>query len=249
MNRLVTAVRFLTIVPLPGRHVQGAEALGRAAIWFPLVGVALGAVLVGADRVLSRLFPPLLSALLVLTLWKFLTGGVHLDGLADCLDGLGARDPARRLAIMRDGRIGTFGAVGLILLLLLALAALAELAQPIRSAALLLAPLVGRYAPLLLARTFHPLSHEPSTGGAFMRAVSGAAALAGAAMVAVSAWLILGIWGELVAAVGLGAALASGWIFSRRLRGLTGDGLGAGVELAELTILLSVVALANLSLL
>lgn len=82
-----------------------------------------------------------------------------------------------------------------------------------------------------------------------MHGVSGAAALAGAAMSAAGAWLIPGIWGELVAAVGLGAALVSGWFFSRRLHGLTGDGLGAAVELAELTVLLSVVALANLPLL
>lgn len=248
MRGLITAVRFLTILPVPGRGLDGPDTLGHAAVWFPLVGFALGLLLFAVDRLLSWLFPPLLSSLLVLTVWKLLTGGIHLDGLADCLDGLGARDPAHLLTIMRDSRIGTFGAVGLILVLLLTLSALADLAAPVRGAGLLLAPPVGRYAPLLLARTFRPASPDSGYGGAFMRAVSGAAVLVGAAVVAVGASLVLGRWGEIAAATGLGAAWVSGRIFARRLRGLTGDGLGASVELAELAVLLAVVALDRLSL-
>jgi len=248
MRGLITAVRFLTILPVPGNGLDGPDALGRGAAWFPLVGFGLGLLLFGVDRLLSWLFPPLLSTLLVLTVWKLLTGGIHLDGLADCLDGLGARDPAHLLAIMRESQIGTFGALGLILLLLLTLAALADLAPPVRGATLLLAPLVGRYAPLFLARTFCPASPDSGYGGAFMRAVSGGSALTGAAVVAAGAGLILGLWGEVAAATGLGAAWVGGWVFARRLRGLTGDGLGAAVELAELAVLLTVVTLDRLSL-
>ncbi len=247
MSGFITAVRFLTVFPVPGKGMDGPDAVGRAAVWFPLVGLALGFVLAGVDRLLSVPFPPLLSSLLVLTVWKLLTGGIHLDGLADCLDGLGARDSAQRLAIMRDSRIGAFGALGLILLLLLALGALAELSPPTRRATLRLAPLVGRYAPLLLARTFRPASPDSGYGGPFMRAVSGIAVLGGGVLVAVGAGLVLGLRGEIAAATGLGAALVGGWIFSRRLYGLTGDGLGAAVELAELGVLLSVVALGRLA--
>src|SRR5215471_18662596 len=122
IRSLILAVRFLTIVPVPGREDTGRSALGRAGWWFPVIGCALGAVLVVTDRALQGIVSPLLSALLVLSLWKLVTGGLHLDGLADCLDSLGGRDAEQRLAIMRDSRIGAFGALGLILLLLLEIA-------------------------------------------------------------------------------------------------------------------------------
>lgn len=247
MRSLITAIRFLTILPVPGKGLDGPDALGRAAAWFPVVGLALGVLLAGLDRVLSWMFPPLLSALLVLTVWKLVTGGIHLDGLADCLDGLGVRDPDRRLAVMRDSRIGAFGALGLILLLLLALAALAELTPELRRTSFTLAPLVGRYAPPLLARIFPPASPDSGYGAAFMRVVSRPAVASGGVFVAVAAGVVFGLRGELAAAVGLGAALAAGSLFSRRLRGLTGDGLGAAVEIAELGVLLAVVALARMA--
>lgn len=244
---LITAVRFLTIVPVPGRGLDGPGALGRAATWFPLVGLALGLVLAVVNWLLFWLFPPLLSALLVLTAWKLLTGGIHLDGLADCLDGLAARDPNQALAIMRDSRIGAFGAMGLILLLLLELVAMAELPRMARGETLVMAPLVGRYAPLLLARGFPPVSEDRGYGAAFIRTVSGTALLVGGAVVAIVAGVILWPHGLIAAAAGLGAAWVAGWMFSRHLRGLTGDGLGASVELAELGVLLTVVALFRLS--
>jgi len=190
LGELITTVRFLTVMPVPGKGLEGPDALGRAAGWFPPVGLALGLLLAAGDRFLSWLFPPLVSALLVLTAWKLLTGGIHLDGLADCLDGLAARDPEQALAIMRDSRIGTFGAVGLIFLLLLALVALAEIPRVVRGETLLLAPLVGRYAPLLLARSFAPASLDRGYGGAFMRAVSRAALLSGGGLVAVVAVIL-----------------------------------------------------------
>src|SRR5262245_46438983 len=112
---LSVAARYLTIVPLPERVNAGAEALGRSAAWFPVVGLAIGLAVAAVEQVGARAFPPLLASLLTVTAWKLVTGGLHLDGLADCLDGLAGRDAQHRLAIMRDSRIGAFGAVGLIL--------------------------------------------------------------------------------------------------------------------------------------
>ncbi|HET7342314.1 MAG TPA: adenosylcobinamide-GDP ribazoletransferase, partial [Methylomirabilota bacterium] len=154
MSGLLRAARYLTIVPLPGRATAGLAGLGRAAPWFPVVGLALGIVLAAADAALARVFPPLLVALLVVTLWKLLTGGLHLDGLADCLDGLGGRDPVHRRLIMSDSRIGTFGAIGLILFLMLLIVCLSGMPPPARRRALLLAPVVGRATAPLLARLF-----------------------------------------------------------------------------------------------
>ncbi len=233
---LVTAIRFLTIVPVPGRALEGPEALGRAAGWFPLVGLILGGVLWLLDRGLGLVLEPSLSGLFVLLAWKLLTGGIHLDGLADSLDGLSGRDPAGRLAIMRDGRVGTYGALGLVFVLLATYAVLHDLVvSTFRGAALVLAPAVGRLAPLLLARTFAPAGG--GSGAAFMGAVPWTVLVLGAIPVTVAALALSGPWGLLLAAVGLAVAWAAAGFFSRRLGGLTGDVLGAAVELAEFAVL------------
>ena len=119
MGSLILALRFLTVVPVPGQEAEGPGALGRAAWWFPVVGLCLGGALALGGWLLDGLWPPLVGAALLVGAWKAATGGIHLDGLADSLDGLAGRDPARRVAIMRDSRIGVFGAAGIALLLLL----------------------------------------------------------------------------------------------------------------------------------
>jgi len=243
---LVLAIRFLTIVPVPGREARGQGALGRAAWWFPMVGLAFGAALVGLDRVLSLIFPPLLSALLVVSLWKVGTGGIHLDGLADCLDGLGGRDREHRLAIMRDSRIGAFGAIGLILYLLIALLALAEMPLGVRWRVLLVAPVVGRLAPLLVGPCFVAATPDHGAGGAFLGAVSrwaGPAHLVGVTALAVG---LLGGWGGVIVPGTFLAVLCWSAFLAWRFGGVTGDALGSGVELGELSVLLAGASLAHL---
>ncbi|HYB40933.1 MAG TPA: adenosylcobinamide-GDP ribazoletransferase [Candidatus Methylomirabilis sp.] len=239
---LILAVRFLTILPVPGGEAKGRQALGRAGWWFPAIGLALGAVLVALDRALRIAFPPLLSAALVLSVWKVITGGVHLDGLADCLDGLAGRDRQHRLSIMRDSRIGVFGAVGLILYFLIALPALAEMPVAARARILLLAPATGRLAPLLVGPRFDAARPDGS-GSAFLGAVSGwAGPLHLVAVLSLAGWL-LGPWGCVSALAALFAVFLWSAFLAWRLGGLTGDGLGAGVELGELTMLLAGAAL------
>jgi adenosylcobinamide-GDP ribazoletransferase len=244
VSSLILAVRFLTIVPVPGREAAGIGALGRAGWWFPVVGLALGGALVALDRALAVAFPALLASLLVVSAWKVATGGIHLDGLADCLDGLGGRTAEHSLSIMRDSRIGVFGAVGLILAFLIAVVALAELPPGARARALLLAPVVGRLTPLLVAPAFPAVAGGGGTAGVFLSGVSRWAGLVHLAAALGLAWVLLGAWG---AAVVLGAALAAlAWsgLFAWRLGGVTGDVLGGGVEIAELTVLLLAASLA-----
>ncbi|HET8531131.1 MAG TPA: adenosylcobinamide-GDP ribazoletransferase [Methylomirabilota bacterium] len=239
MGSLILAVRFLTVVPVPGREAQGASALGRAAWWFPVVGLLLGAGLAGAAYVLERLFPPLVAATLLVAGWKVVTGGIHLDGLADVMDGLAGPDPGRRLAIMRDSRIGVFGAVGLILCLLLAVTAVADLPGSARSRLLLLAPVVGRVAPLLVGKWIRPATPGEGLGAAFVAGLSRwAGPLSGLGGLALGAAL-LGPGGVVVAAAAWSVAVLWAGFAARRLGGLTGDVLGAVVELAELGALLA----------
>ena len=240
MSGPVLAVRYLTILPVPG-HDDTDRGLGRAAAWFPVVGLALGMLLVGVDRVTAHLFPPLLSALLTVTAWKFLTGGLHLDGLADCLDGLMGRDREHRLAIMRDSRIGTFGAVGLILFLMLEIVALTDLPPAQRWRVLVVAPTVARAVPPLLARLFGAARSE-GQGAAFVAGVRATGAMLALAVAGLVAAAVLGVVGLVAAALALLVGVVAAGLIARRLGGLTGDVLGASVEGAELALLLTVLA-------
>src|SRR5213593_1811234 len=242
---LVVAVRYLTIVPLPGPARTSPNALGRAAPWFPVIGLGIGVILVVTERVAELLFPLLLAGLLTVTAWKLLTGGLHLDGLADCLDGLGGRDAAHRLAIMRDSRIGAFGAIGLILFLLLEIGAVVELPPGVRARTLLVVPVIARATPSLLALLF-PAAKSEGFGAAFSASVGRRAApiaLAIALLVAATALRSLGV---VVLAVALLSAVAVARFVATRVAGITGDVLGAAIEVAELAGLITVSAWSRL---
>ena len=234
------AFRYLTIVPIPG-VAPSLEGPGRAAAWFPVVGLAIGALLVVVDHVTALYFAPLLAALLTVTVWKLVTGGLHLDGVADCLDGLVGKDPVQRLAIMRDSRIGAFGAVGLILFLLLEVAAVSGIDAGIRWRALLVAPVVGRAMSPLMARMFPAAA---SGHGARFRAEIGVAGPAVAMAIAfVVAIGVLGAVGVLALVIGVALTTAIGAFMTRRLDGVSGDVHGAVVEFTELFVLLVVAAI------
>jgi len=239
------ALGFLTTLPVP-RAAQTAPRpgdLGRAALWFPLVGLVLGALLLAADWLALGLFPSLLAGALVVALWAALTGGLHLDGLADCGDGLlAATTPERRLEIMRDPRLGAFGGLSLMLFVLLKVLALAALpAGPLgaRALPLLLAPVAARWLLLLAAR--QPNARPGGLGADFALGLRPLALwLAGAAT------LLLALLGGGRGLLGLALAhLLAVLIFRAartRLGGVTGDVFGLTVELTELTILLTFAA-------
>jgi adenosylcobinamide-GDP ribazoletransferase len=243
---LVAAARYLTIVPIPGAAPGRASAFGGAAVWFPVVGLGLGAVLVGVDRVTALLFPSLLAALLTVTAWKILTGGLHLDGLADSLDGLAGRDPAHRLAIMRDSRIGAFGAMGLILVLLLEIVALSELPPGLRGRTLLVVPVIARATPPLLVRLFPPARSEGS-GADFSASVDWWAAPVALAVALAAALAALQALGALIFALSVACAVSLACFIVSRVSGITGDVLGAAIEVAELAGLLTASAWSHLA--
>lgn len=242
MSGLALATRYLSIVPLGRGPVEvDGGALGRAVPWFPVVGLGIGLAVAAVAWAATRALPGLLAAVLTVAAWKLLTGGLHLDGLADCLDGLHGTDAAQRLRIMADSRIGAFGALGLVLALLAQVAAVADLAPAARGPALLVAPAIGRATPAVLACVFAAARRE-GQGARFHAAVGRRAAAAGLAVAAVAAAAALGARGLVMVAAGLLAALALGAFMARRLGGITGDVLGAGVEVAEVAALMAVAA-------
>lgn len=238
VSGLSSAARYLTILPIGGHRAASGRPPGRAAAWFPVVGAGIGVVLMTANHWLSRTFPPLLAALLTVTVWKVVTGGLHLDGLADCVDGLGGRTPEQRRAIMSDSRIGSFGAMGLILFLMIEIVALSGIDWNARWRALLAAPAIGRATPPLLARLF-PAAGD-GQGSAFARDVRRRGAIL-AILTAVGVALgAFGASGLVALAIALVVALLAARFLVARVGGITGDILGAVVELSELTVVLTV---------
>jgi adenosylcobinamide-GDP ribazoletransferase len=238
VSRLAFAIAFLTRVPLPARLEAGAREVGRAMLFFPAVGAALGALLAAAGLALSRALPLPLAAVLVVALGTAATGALHLDGLADTADGLGGgRDAEHALRIMRDHAVGTYGAAALALALLVKAAAIAALlGRPGAAAWLPVAGALSRWVIVPVAR-FAP-SARPDGLGASVAAHVGPLEVVGATVLALG--LTIGLtgvrgvaaWATVAVA---GAALAE--VCRRRIGGMTGDTLGATGELAEALVL------------
>jgi adenosylcobinamide-GDP ribazoletransferase len=244
VSALLLAIRYLTILPVRAPGQDGAVALGRSAAWFPVVGLVIGALVAGFDALAVKFFSPLVSAVLTVAFWKLLTGGLHLDGLADCLDGLMGRDREHRLAIMRDSRIGTFGALGLVFVLVLEVVAVAEMPSTVRWRLLVTAPVVGRAVPPLLARLFGAARHE-GQGAAFVASVGLAGTVAALLVAVTAATAVAGAAGAMGAALAVAGMLLVAAFLARRLGGVTGDVLGAAVEMAEVTVILAGLAWAG----
>jgi adenosylcobinamide-GDP ribazoletransferase len=219
----------------------GARELASSMAWFPLVGLVLGGVLALADVALSGILARGVVDMLLIVLLVVLTGGLHQDGLADCLDGLaGGRTPEERLRIMRDPRVGAIGATGLVLSLGLRYAALSALPAHDRLPLLICMPAVGRWAMVVAAGSAPYGRREGGLGRPFLENLSAwEVGLATLVVFASGAWFL----GPIPASIVLvgGGSLAVGWAaFGRRyFGGMTGDTLGALNEIAEVAVLLA----------
>ncbi|NIP58013.1 MAG: adenosylcobinamide-GDP ribazoletransferase [Gemmatimonadetes bacterium] len=229
------AVRFLTILPLPGRrHRWTPEWAPWATAAFPVVGLLIGGVL---WALLSLPLPPLSRGVATVAAWTVVTGALHEDGWADALDAaLAPADRARRLAILKDPRAGVYGVIGLVLLLLLRLAGV----MGADAVAVVPALVAGRWAMVAATRVSTPARDEGLAAGFFSAARPVPATVVAAALLACVAWASPGLsWAGAGAA--WAAAAVAGWLMVRflagRLGGLTGDGLGAAGAAAELAAL------------
>jgi len=230
------ALQFLTRLPAPALAGIAPRDWGRAVLFFPAVGLLLGALLAGFQALLAPA-DPLLQGALLAAAWVLLTGGLHLDGLADCADawvgGHGERE--KTLAIMKDPASGPIGVAAVVLALLLKFAALAALVKAAPFSALLLAPLLGRAAlPALLLAA--PYARPGGLGEAMAQALPRRSAMLLLAVI-LAAVLALGGWNAMLAAVVVFALVLRS--ARERLGGVTGDVLGAAVELTEAAILVA----------
>lgn len=243
MKRFRLALSFLTTLPVRPDGEARPGDLGWAAVWFPAVGLVIGLILAALAYGLERIFPSLLAGALVVAAWALLTGALHLDGLADCCDGLlPAVSRERRLEILRDPHLGSFGAAGLALFLILKVAAVSAVIQsaatwPLQPLlALTLAPVLARWLILPVGR--QPLARSGGLGSEFSLGLKSRDVIL-AAVLPLLLVLLSGWRGLLAVVLAALAALGAVRLALSRLNGITGDVLGLVVELSELMVLLA----------
>lgn len=260
------AIVFYTQIPIPAIIPYQIYRIARFAPW---VGLLIGMVLVLGDTLLDWLGVASFSrAVLLVSLWVLLTGGLHLDGVMDTADGLAVQDPQQRLLVMQDSRTGAFGVLAAVLLILLKVAALADLTGlsiapsnsfsvplvtslfTLRNFGLLLAPTWGRWGQVLAIALYPYL--KPTGKGAFLKqelhlpqdlfwGITCLGILTGLQVWSIGNWLV-------VLGVFLGGTIISGltgYWFDRQLGGHTGDTYGAVVEWTEAIFLIFLVIFNN----
>jgi adenosylcobinamide-GDP ribazoletransferase len=244
------AFGFLSRIWMP-RFDLVAKDFAVALAWFPMVGAVLGLIGAGVLACASSYLGAAVASALTLTCLAWLTGGLHLDGLADTVDGLsaGRGDRERTLAVMSDSRIGAHGAVALILLLLLKWALLVRIVELQRGVGYLVLAVVSamafsRFGVAMLMVLF-PAAKANGLGTLFRVPGAGKYAMLGGlwcVAVDILAWYWVPSWGLTRGCLGtlLGAVVAvgAGALVTRRLGGLTGDTLGAVLEVCEVVVLI-----------
>ncbi|MEH0938041.1 adenosylcobinamide-GDP ribazoletransferase [Micromonospora psammae] len=241
------ALTTFTTLPVRAGRIDRSVA-GTAMALAPLVGALLGAVLAGVLLLLGALAPPLVAAGVTVGCAALLTRGLHLDGLADTVDALGSyRRGAAALEIMKKPDVGPFGVAALVVVLLLQTAALAELvgrSWPAALAAVVAATAAGRLGVAVACRRGVPAA-RPEGLGALVAGTVGPVALAvGTAAVALAAVpAVPGRPWQGPVAVLAATAVAVGLLrhVVRRLGGVTGDVLGATVEVVTTLVYLGLV--------
>lgn len=237
MRAFLTAVQFLTCMPVPRRAAPSAEERGRSVLYYPAVGLVIGMLLVATAFVVGA--EPALGAALLLLVWVSLSGGLHLDGFADTADawvgGYGDRD--KTLAIMKDPRRGSAAIVAVVLLLLLKYSALMVLLRAGEWSALLFAPVIARAALVFLFLTTS-YARPDGIGASHATHLPRRAALV--VLIGTLVAVALFDYGMIVPLL-VAAAIAVGLrqMVRCRLGGSTGDTLGASCEIVEATVLLT----------
>lgn len=247
IKNFINAVEFLTIFTVSRKHDVTEGDLAKSVVYFPMVGFLIGVILNYSDKALAWTVPPTIANALLLIMLVLITRALHIDGLADTLDGImGGHDRMSRLEIMKDSRLGTAGALGIVLLLLVKYLCFNNLFDNDKASALLIAPMLGRWSQILMVFRAN-YGREQGMGSAFVGHLRSSGMIATSAVALGLAVFVSGIWAAiLIASVAL-FTIVCRWYLVRKLGGVTGDAIGAVSELNEALTLLLFVILSNRS--
>lgn len=248
LRHFAIAWQFLTIIPLLKLTEVTPTDLARSMAFYPVVGLLLGGMLWVSWKGLEIVFPMPVVDIILIALLIVLTGGIHLDGLADTIDGLwGGKDREQALRIMRDEHIGSYGVIALIVALVAKYLALTQLPQGLKGHVLLSMPVLGRGAMVLVSYFSEYARNGPGLARPFLENLRWRETAWASLTVVLIVLLTLGVQGLVYLGM-LGLVLfLSVWYFKKKIGGVTGDCIGAVGELVELAFLLSVLALSNLA--
>lgn len=231
-------MQFLSIIPI-GRKIPFDA---RSALpYFPLVGLLLGAVLTCFHAAAGRFWTPPVVAMLEVIVLALLTGALHLDGLADTADGLyGQRDRETAMAIMKDSRIGTMGTVSIVCCMAVKWAGLAGISSP-HAFWLLLIPAYARASVLFGVKVLPYGRPQGGTGLAFFREPVRAKDFWGIGLLVCASFF--GGWRSLVLNLGFALLIFATlkW-YQKKMQCITGDMLGAMIEVSEAGLFLCAAA-------
>ncbi|MET0360682.1 MAG: adenosylcobinamide-GDP ribazoletransferase [Sphingobium sp.] len=238
MKGFMIALQFLTRLPGPRLTVSDAEFAGSMR-WFPAVGLVVGGLIAGALW-LGGLVDPWVAALAALTTWLWVTGALHLDGLADVADAAGAahKGQAQLLAVLRDPHVGSFGAVVIAMQIAAKMVLFHGLAEQHAYVAIIWVPFAARLGPLVWTRLLPPL-HD-GLGARFREGAGNGTLAVWAVALLVAAWSTPAIILSIPAIF-----LWKFWIM-RTLGGISGDGHGAGIEVVETVMMLGIMTLGEM---
>jgi adenosylcobinamide-GDP ribazoletransferase len=239
MKSLFAALQFLTIIPVPASWGGGTRELERSVWYFPLVGLFLGALLAALDSGLASLLPPLPASAIIVLASIVLTGGLHVDGLADTADGFMSSRPRERiLEIMKDSRTGPMGVVAVVCVVVLKVTLLSAITGPLRLPSIVMMAVAGRSA-MVMEMALLPYARPEGLGSIFMKNRSILLASWGFAFLFSTCWFLAGWAGTLAGIAALAATFLSGAYSHNKIGGVTGDTLGATCEIVELAPLLA----------
>jgi len=240
LRNFIIALQFLTILP-PGKKINlREENLASSTVFFPLVGIIIGAFLILIERITS-FFPSLLMrTALIMVGWIWITGALHLDGFIDAIDGFATGGKKEDiLRVMKDSFVGAKGIIALICLLMLKFFLLLEINPEYKSYALLFSPVMGRYS-MVIGTYLSPYAREEGLGKAFFNHKTIKDALWSTLIVIIVGLALFNLTGFYLIGSNLLISLLLIAYVKKRIGGLTGDTLGGLNEIIELTTLFSI---------
>lgn len=239
MIPFLLAWQFLSIIPVKVKKASDQD-LAQSLVYFPVVGLLLGLILAGLKIILGALgMNPLSSVMILVVSLIILTGGIHLDGLADTLDAFASRkNKDEMLAIMRDSRIGVMGVLGIASALLVKIALLFSFRNSLLPLALILSCLVSRWA-LACSIFLFPYARKEGKAGAYFSGMTRKIFTLCTIITLACLLIFSGLSGLLIIIICAAGIYLLGRFSCRKIGGLTGDVLGAINEIAEILVLFS----------
>lgn len=240
MKGFLNALKFLTAIPIPRKSLD--DNVAQALSYFPAAGLVLGLLLAGINQILAalQLHPFLINTILISSL-IILTGGLHLDGLADTADAFfSGKGKTETLKIMRDPHIGTMGVLSLIIIILLKIGLLLSLPTAVKNVSLILMCLLSRYS-LIWAMFIFPYAREEGKAKIFTTNINKKIFIQTTIFSLVCSLLILKTKGLILFFTILFFVFVLGKLLTKKIGGITGDTLGAINEMIEILTLLFII--------